>query len=351
MLRVPEPHSALDAGDSTPRGRSASTATSGRKGRRSWMALALTRWRERWPPPAAPPARPCSARVSACSWPAAGATRPPTARRWGRSCDQNNDCCTGAECRGGECQCKSGREECDGKCFNLDTDERHCGDCPTACAKGQTCCDGACVDLESNGDHCGSCDAVCTASQGCCAGTCVDDLASNRDHCGACGNRCPGICGSGGCHGPRCCSDGECVEDVQSNPDHCGACGNRCPGICGPGGCHGPRCCGDGACVEDVQSNPDHCGACGHACAPDEACCDGTCVNLDTTDAHCGACGHACPEIVGARLLRRCVQVTSTRWTTAAPATPPVPRARTGAPSVACAASPVSWTPASRIAA
>jgi hypothetical protein len=93
-------------------------------------------------------------------------------KKVGKKCDKNKDCCDGAECKGGQCACKSGRAECDGKCYKLDTDENHCGDCDTACAAGETCCDGACVDLESDAANCGSCGTTCAEAVACVAGVC-----------------------------------------------------------------------------------------------------------------------------------------------------------------------------------
>jgi hypothetical protein len=34
----------------------------------------------------------------------------------GQQCNKNGDCCTRAECKGGDCRCKSGRAECGGRC-------------------------------------------------------------------------------------------------------------------------------------------------------------------------------------------------------------------------------------------
>ena len=218
---------------------------------------------------------------AAAAWFAASALKAQTdCKKVGRNCDRNGDCCPGAECRGGECRCKDGREECNGECFHLDRDEDHCGACDSACSADETCCDGACTDLNADSDHCGSCE-----------------------------NRCPGICSPnadpGGqqiCHGPRCCSQGVCVDDVQSDPDHCGSCGNRCPGICsqqadGSVICHGPRCCHNGACV-DTTTDAANCGGCGRACAVGllSHCCNSTCVDLQHDNDHCGACGQACPN-------------------------------------------------------
>ena len=164
-------------------------------------------------------------------------------KKVGRPCDRNGDCCAGAECRGGKCRCKTGRNECAGKCFNLDTDETRCGTCSRRCGAGETCCGGACVDLRTDPANCGACGTACSESEACrfggvcascfpqtaCDGLCVD-LTSDRGNCGACGVECDGInaiCGNGFCRfcdllagerpcvtvcctGGRSCIDGEC---------------------------------------------------------------------------------------------------------------------------------------------
>lgn len=228
-------------------------------------------------------------------------------KKVGKNCDKNKDCCDGAQCKGKKCKCKSGRDECGGKCYDLDKDENHCGDCNTVCGAHESCCDGVCVSLSSDRDHCASCGAACARDELCVDGACTPCPVGNQ------------ICGDVCCPPFRACCDGTCVDELESNPDHCGACGNHCPGICGDGPdgsmvCHGPRCCSSGQCVDDVQSNPDHCGACDNACGPDETCCDGVCggtcgnsycachetccdgecVDLQRDDDHCGSCDVEC---------------------------------------------------------
>jgi hypothetical protein len=160
-------------------------------------------------------------------------------KKVGRRCDKNKDCCDGAECRGEDCRCKNGRDECAGKCFNFDTDERHCGACDNACAAGEACCAGACVDLDTDATNCGACGVDCPPEEACrfggcrscfpqtaCDGDCVD-LTSDRDHCGACGIECARpfeVCGQGFCRAcdllagerpcvTRCCAPGRsCIE-------------------------------------------------------------------------------------------------------------------------------------------
>jgi hypothetical protein len=100
---------------------------------------------------------------------------PPAAaacKKVGRNCDRNGDCCEGARCKNGTCKCRSGRTNCDGLCYRLNTDEAHCGACGNACASGETCCDGACFDLDRDEDHCGSCDVECVQGQVCSDGRC-----------------------------------------------------------------------------------------------------------------------------------------------------------------------------------
>jgi hypothetical protein len=63
----------------------------------------------------------------------------------GKRCDKDKDCCEGADCKSGECKCKQGRDECNGKCYDLDKDEKHCGSCDTTCAAGEKCRDGICI--------------------------------------------------------------------------------------------------------------------------------------------------------------------------------------------------------------
>ena len=67
-------------------------------------------------------------------------------KKVGKECDQNQDCCDGAECKGGECKCKDGRDECGGKCYKLNNDESHCGACNNACPANGTCQDGGCAE-------------------------------------------------------------------------------------------------------------------------------------------------------------------------------------------------------------
>ena len=164
-------------------------------------------------------------------------------KRVNRNCDRNGDCCAGAECRGGKCRCRAGRDACNGKCFDLDTDEQRCGGCSSPCVPGKACCGGRCVDLDTDAANCGACGVACPEDEACrfggncsscfpltaCDGACVD-LTSDRDHCGACGIECTGvnaICGNGFCR--------TCDLFAGERP---------CVGVC----CTGGRSCIDGEC-------------------------------------------------------------------------------------------------------
>jgi len=179
----------------------------------------------------------------------------------------------------------------------------------TDCAgnAGGPACDtttGRCVPCTTADDRCPS-GQYCTADNACAAG-CRDDAA-----CMA------GDAGTGG----RCdTATRQCVACVTN--DHCAA-GTLCVGNVCVMGCNTERpcpsaqtCC-DGACV-DTQSSIAACGACSNRCnVPNAmaACTNGTCTvgactapfancdgmanngcetNTQTDTAHCGACGTAC---------------------------------------------------------
>ncbi len=90
------------------------------------------------------------------------ASRPALAcKKVGRKCDKNTDCCDGATCKKGKCSCKNRFTKCNKKCYDLDKDETHCGNCNTTCDPSETCCSGDCVDLQHNTLHCGACNAPC----------------------------------------------------------------------------------------------------------------------------------------------------------------------------------------------
>ena len=93
-------------------------------------------------------------------------------------------------------KCKGGKTRCGKKCFDLQNDIIHCGNCDTFCLSGQVCQGGTCT--------CGG-----SACNGCCDGaTCKpgNDLVS----CGSNGGACA-VCPSGGsCSGGTCtCPSGQ----------------------------------------------------------------------------------------------------------------------------------------------
>jgi hypothetical protein len=98
-------------------------------------------------------------------------------KKVGRTCDKNSDCCDGAACKGGECKCKRGFEDCEGngKCANLDKDRDHCGRCGTACPnqKLTQCCGGLCVNTLRDRNHCGACNRACVGIEVCEVANCL----------------------------------------------------------------------------------------------------------------------------------------------------------------------------------
>jgi hypothetical protein len=71
-------------------------------------------------------------------------------KKVGKKCDKSKDCCDGAKCKGGKhstCKCKSGLKECSGKCYDLDSDDSHCGACNTVCVFPFGCFSGECVPI------------------------------------------------------------------------------------------------------------------------------------------------------------------------------------------------------------
>jgi hypothetical protein len=189
----------------------------------------------------------------------------------GKRCDNNGDCCAHAECRGGECKCRSGWKDCgNGTCVNRDTDEDNCGACGTVCAAGEACCAGTCADLQADAANCGECDNACGDTEACIGGACV--VTRPVDGCS-----------------PIClgtCCDGNCVDLVQ-DPANCGACGHVCPSSDGR-----PLVCESGRCV--LCRSRVICGRV--CCATGKSCCDGACLDLDDDPTNCGACGRACGD-------------------------------------------------------
>ena len=92
-------------------------------------------------------------------------------RRLGRECRRDSQCCSRNCIRRGDdkvCACPTGRTRCkDDRCVNLNTNERHCGECFNRCAEGEQCVNGMCaVACISNGN------GPCADPSECCSGNC-----------------------------------------------------------------------------------------------------------------------------------------------------------------------------------
>ncbi len=143
-----------------------------------------------------------------------------------KGCDgpKNKKCCDGAICKGGSnnqegrCRCKGKLKQCDGKCVNINKDDKHCGKCNKKCTGQNTCKNGK-----------------CTSKLGCKAGQnlCKDGLAAlcpGRDDCGCLTDvngtaRCSDFAGAcADCTKNSDCPDGFVCIDASSL-NFCG-----CPG-------------------------------------------------------------------------------------------------------------------------
>ena len=71
---------------------------------------------------------------------------------------------------------------------------------------------------------------------------------------------------------------------LATDEENCGACGVVCAA--------GLSCC-DGRCVNTQTSNLN-CSICGRACDAGQTCCGGGCVNTLNNVMHCGSCSHPC---------------------------------------------------------
>lgn len=141
----------------------------------------------------------------------------------------NSVCETPPTCTDGQCECGALETQCGQRCFDLESDPRHCGSCTNVCDSGLSCVNGecacpgemidcwdGCLDPSSDALNCGACGAICENSTFCvagectcpeglisCDGTCVDSETS-RFHCGGCGIECTGTdsCLGGTCQAP-----------------------------------------------------------------------------------------------------------------------------------------------------
>jgi Stigma-specific protein, Stig1 len=68
-------------------------------------------------------------------------------RRLGRGCRRDSQCCSKNCVRLGDhkvCGCPEGKTRCGVRCVNLQTNERHCGECFNRCVEGEQCVEGMC---------------------------------------------------------------------------------------------------------------------------------------------------------------------------------------------------------------
>ena len=252
--------------------------------------------------------------------------------------------------------CDEGFENCDDKAQNgceidLQTDERHCGDCDTTCENehGTTKCeDGECQPRCADGYD--DCDG--DPSNGC-----ETDTNSALYDCGACGKKCTPENATGSCVQGVCkakCAPGfadcdgnkanGCEADLNS-PETCGDCDTACSANGGRAKCNPDdhtctiKCDPDRAdcvngvadgCETDITASASNCGGCGHACTSSvgtAACIDSQCgvsdctapletcpgagkceTNLSNDAKNCGDCGHTCafPSASGKCVNRVC---------------------------------------------
>jgi hypothetical protein len=163
-------------------------------------------------------------------------------------------------CTASVAPCPAGTSACGPTyCFDLSSDDDHCGACDhacnarehcvsgaCACAEGLTRCGDACVML-GTAAHCSACDDACTASMALCEG---------------------GACTPCGARGQACCEGGTCTEadDACGAGSTCVACGGNDQPCCDGADCETGSCRADGTC-----------GACGRVGEP--CCAGGTCLH------------------------------------------------------------------------
>ncbi len=130
---------------------------------------------------------------------------------------------------GADVRCLEGGDLCDGVCFQLQSDPRHCGRCGNTCPSGdpcqvgqcgcgagQTACSLTCTDVRYDSANCGACGKKCEAGRVCSTGTCsctgaslvqqvtLPQLAALQPACtefgqSACDNAAKQVCLAGGC--------------------------------------------------------------------------------------------------------------------------------------------------------
>ena len=149
-----------------------------------------------------------------------------------------------ATCENGICgsKCKSGYEDCNGSCVNLQSDLNHCGSCAKVCNIANAinkCENGVCkftcesgYVLSSDGKSCNfkNCDENTTRCSGTKIQTCTNNTWKDTTTCtvptngsATCSNsRCGITCNSG----YKECSSGSCTSITTTS--NCGGCGTKC---------------------------------------------------------------------------------------------------------------------------
>jgi len=152
-------------------------------------------------------------------------------KKVGKTCEKSKDCCAGARCKNGKCKCKNSYKECQGKCYDLDKDEKHCGSCRTKCGAGETCRNGTCLgegNCPAGADSCSGGPAVSCGGSPTCG--CVQSV-EGETRCGDFETSGSGICGT-------CTSSADCEEAL--GPGAFCSTTDPGPGCCATG--EGNRC-------------------------------------------------------------------------------------------------------------
>ena len=208
----------------------------------------------------------------------------------------NEICGSNQVCESDRCvytSCDEPEKLCDDKqCYNIKTDDKHCGSCDNVCGQYESCQSGECK-IDSN---------KCVLPNIICEEQCVNPLTSEA-YCGNCETKCVQgqICDGGRCvyecESPKTpCSDG--CYDLTNDTKNCNACGHDCNEgvspdelqyVCVAGECvyecpEKQLVCG-GNCT-DPKKDKDHCGATddckgehsGYVCLGGEDCVNGRCA-------------------------------------------------------------------------
>jgi hypothetical protein len=211
---------------------------------------------------------------------------------------ETQPCYTGPSATRGIGACHDGVQTCDGgsfgpcvgdqtpvpeTCANMDPSWEPGADPATLGVQYDNDCNGIVDDVPNLGEQC-----IDDAAQGVCRrGTWWCDMeqpAGSRviecntpepleeDICDGTDRNCDGTVDTG--------------FDLLNDNDNCGECGNECNA--------GLQCC-QGACM-NLQTSEDACGTCDTQCGEGRSCCSGGCVDTQTSTSHCGGCGEACMQ-------------------------------------------------------